>query len=528
MNCMKSWAFRTFAVLLALLALAMPALAAKKAPPKPAPQAAPELSPSLPKPWPVQRFVLDNGMRVVVHTDRSAPIVALGILVDVGSRDEVAGKSGLAHFFEHMMFQGSKHSGKMEHIGRLEAQGAEVNANTSADRTWYYEVVPRPALQLALWLEADRFEHLGIDQKNVDNQRQAVLAEMAERIDNQPLARASLEVEAKTFASWEMGHPTIGSAEDLQKAPLQDFVEFWKHWYSPSNCVVVLSGDIDVEQARPLLADTLAKVLRRGDPKHTERKEAEPAGHVALSVPDPLAKSAAVHVAWRVPAYPATDSCALDLLGQVLGGDESSRLEKRLVREKPLAVSYFAGTHGRRDADLFHVSAELANGSPAALVEVKKRIGEELLAIALHGVSDAELQRARLAFEAAWIEAATKPEVRAELLAQFETWLGDAGKVAELLPRYRAVTAADVQRVARQYLTWDRQVEIDAIPASWLPAKTAGKPEWVVKGEKALVAQRAKEEADAKRVVVSPVALPDAATAATLPQAASPSAPEAK
>ncbi len=510
------------AAVAALLLAAPAADAAKKKPAAVAPQAAPEPPPPLPKPWPVQRFSLDNGMRVVVHTDRSAPIVAVGILVDVGSRDEVAGKSGLAHFFEHMMFQGSKHVGKMEHLSRLEAQGAEVNANTSSDRTWYYQVVPRPALQLALWLEADRFEFLAIDQKNVDNQRQAVLAEMAERIDNRPLARASLEVEAKAYAAWEMGHPTIGSSEDLQKAPLQDFVDFWKRWYSPNNCVLVLSGDIDADQAKPLLAETLAKVQRRSEPKRGASNLAEPNAHVAASVPDALAKSAAVHLAWRVPAYPSDDACALDLLGQVLGGDESSRLEKRLVREKPLAVSYFAGTHGRREADLFHISAELAGGSPAQLVEVKRRITEEVLAIAQGGVTPAELQRARLAFETAWVEAATKPEVRAELLAQFETWLGDAGKVADLLPRYRAVTPADLQRVARQYLTWDRMVEMDAIPSTWTPAKPTGKPDWIARIEKAIAAEQAKAAA-------APVPAPAAAPAtAPLPEAQTPAAPEAK
>lgn len=511
-------------------AAAWPAHAAKKPkkPPVVAP-AEPEKPWPLPKPWAVEKFTLGNGMRVLVHTDRSAPLVAVGIMVDVGSRDETQGLSGIAHFFEHMMFQGSQHAGKMEHMRLLEGQGADLNANTSADRTWYYEVVPRPALELALWLEAERFANLVIDAKNVENQRQTVMEELRERYDNRPLVRSHLELIAKAYASWAMGHPTIGSMDDLTKAPVQAFADFWKQWYSPNNCVLVLSGDIDAATARPLIDKTLGLVEKRADAAKAKISEPEPAGHVFASLTDKLTRAPAVHLAWKVPAHPHPDADALDLLAEILGSGDSSRLEKRLVRQGTLASGYSAGTHGRRDSDLFQVYVELAEPGPAAIAETKKRIREEILAIAASGVSEEELRRARVAFETGWVVAAESPARRAELLAMFETYYGDANKLAEVLPNYRKVTAADVQRVARTLLTWDREVEIDVLPPGAAAAPPPTKPDWIKRAEKAMsdaelkkAAAEARAREEAQRKAAEAAAAPADATPVAAPATVSP------
>ena len=517
-------------------ALASPALAAKK-PKAPVAVVAPEKPWPLPKPWSVDKFVLANGMKVLVHTDRAAPLVAVGIMVDVGSRDEEEGLSGLAHFFEHMMFQGSKHSGKMAHITVLEAQGGDVNANTSADRTWYYQVVPRPALPLALWLEAERFAHLQIDTANVENQRQTVMEELRERYDNRPLARGHLELIARVYASWQMGHPTIGSIDDLKAAPLQAFRDFWQKWYTPNNCVLVLSGDIDLAAAKPLVEASLGLVAKRADPQRKLVPEPAPLAHVTASVPDKLTKAPAVHLAWQVPAHPHPDSDAIDLLAEILGSGESSRLERRLVREGALASGYSAGTHGRRDHDLFQVYVELAEPSPAGAAEVKKRIREEILAIATKGVTEAELRRARIAFETGWVLAAASPAKRAELLAMFETFYGGAEKLAEVLPRYRAVTTADVSRVARKWLIWDREVELDILPPGAAPTVPQAKPEWIKRSEKAssdaeakrqAAIAKAKEDAE-KKAAPAPAPSPaPAPTPAAVPLPAATTPTEAK
>lgn len=484
----------------ACAALAIPAQAAKKsgktATPPPPVEQLPRVAP-LPKPWTAQRFSLANGLRVVVHTDRTAPLVAVGVLVDVGSRDEQSGQSGLAHFFEHMMFQGSQRVGKMEHIQVLEAQGGEVNANTTADRTWYYQAVPRPALELVLWLEAERFANLKIDATNVDNQRQAVLAEMAQRYDNQPLARSQLAMIEQVFDSWALKHPTIGDPADLKAAPLQAFVEFWKRWYAPENCVLVLSGDIDAVQARPLVEATLGRVKARGAIERPAIAEPPTTAHRFASMKDGLTQAPAVHLAWKIPAQPTAEAAALDLLAQILGGGEASRLEKRLVREKALVSSYYAATHGRRDHDVFQVYAELTDPSTPALQEVKRRIRQEILAIGQDGVTADELQRARTAYEASWVNAASSPTTRAELLATYEAWHGDANKLSELLPRYRAVTPQAIQQAARTWLRWDREAEVDALPTAMTATKMGAKPEWAARAEKLWAVQAARPSADA-------------------------------
>ncbi len=488
----------TFAAMAAVVGvLVLPVYAAKKPSGRAAPAApaveAPAVVPPLPKPWTAQRFSLDNGLRVVIHTDRTAPLVAVGVLVDVGSRDEQSGLSGLAHFFEHMMFQGSQRVGKMEHLQLLEAQGGEVNANTSADRTWYYQAVPKPALELALWLEAERFANLKIDAANVDNQRQAVLAEMGQRYDNQPLARSQLAMVEQVFDTWALKHSTIGEAAELKAAPLQAFVEFWRRWYAPENCVLVLSGDIDAVQARPLIEATLGRVKPRGAVQRQPIAEPATAAHRFVAIKDGLAQAPAVQLAWKIPAQPSPDAAALDLLAQVLGGGEASRLEKKLVRDKPLVSAYYAATHGRRDHDVLQVYAELTEPSAAAMQEVKRRIRQEILDIAQNGITAEELQRARTVFEASWVNAASSPTTRAELLATYEAWHGDANKLSELLPRYRAVTAEAVKAVARTWLRWDREAEVDALPAAMPATKAAAKPDWVARAEKQWAVQESRD-----------------------------------
>lgn len=483
---------------LLIATLARPAHARPRKTPTPVPAAPQEVE----KPWPlpaplhIDRFTLDNGMRVVVQTDRKAPLVAVGIMVDVGARDEEQNLTGLAHFFEHMMFQGSEHAGKMEHFHALEAAGADLNANTSTDRTWYYEVVPKPALELALWLEADRFAHLKIDSANVDNQRQAVLEERRERLENRPYALAMLTLESMVFAIPSLQHPTIGEAQDVQKAPLEAFRAFWQKWYTPNNAVLVLVGDLDAAEAKTLAQKYLGRVERRAEPKHPSFDEPQPGKHQYAVHEEKLGKTPAFHLAWRVPAAPDPDAYALDLLAEVLGGGEASRLEKKLTRDKALATSYFVGGFDRRGEDVFDVNVEMATQSPAALAEAKRRVREEIQDVALHGVSADELRRAKVAFEAAYVFGSLAAGRRAELLAQYELYFGDAGKLQEALPKYHAVTSQDLQRVAATRLAWGREVELDVVPTGLAKPKDGGsRPDYVTKFEQAQVKAMAAEKA---------------------------------
>lgn len=496
--------------LLALATSATPAVAAKRPPkaakskavaPLPLPDA-PATAPRSPAPLQVSSFVLDNGMRVVVQRDASAPLVAVGIWVDVGSRDEAQGKSGLAHFFEHMMFQGSKKLAKMEHFTAIESVGGEVNANTTADRTWYYQVVPKPALPLALWLEAERLAHLQIDDKSVENQRQTVLEERRQRYENTPYAASQLKLVELVFQSWALQHSTIGEAEDLQRAPVSDFAEFFARWYAPARCTLVLSGDVTEAEARTLAQQYLGAVPRRAAADHPPLTEPDAVQdsfrHKSASMGDALAQTPAVHMAWPAPAGLQADVFALDLLADILGGGSASRLERVLVRDKTLVSQYWAGTHGRKDRDLFHIYLELADNDRAAVAEVKRRVRAQLHDLALRGPTDKELADAKTSFAAGWVFGLESAATRAMLLAQFASWYGDAAKLDGLLASYRAVTPADVQRVARQYLSWEREVELDVLPGKAGFGLTPVKKPAEVQAFERDLAKQLKAEADAK------------------------------
>lgn len=510
------------AIALACCSTLLPALATAAKPKRPRPASVAEGPWPLPPPLVLTRFTLANGVRVVVHTDTTAPLVALGVLVDVGARDEQKGQTGLAHFFEHMMFQGSKRAAKMEHLTRLEAVGADLNAHTSSDFTYFYETVPRHALELALWLESDRFARLDLRPDNVENQRAAVLEERRERYENRPYAMAELELPRLAFQNAAFSHAVIGRVDDLQKAPIDAFQRFYDAWYAPANLVLVLSGDVSGNEGRALAERHLGRLVSRNLPTRNDFREPAATGHVYASLEEKLGKTPAFKLAWRVPPVTHPDAFVLDVLAQALGGGEASRLEKRLVRERALATSYWAGTHGRRDVDLLEVHVELAEPGAAALAEAKKRVRGALHEIAIAGLPDEELRRAKVAFESSFVFGALDAGRRAELLALHEVCFGDAGRLADALSRYRAVTSADVQRVVQALLTWDAEIELDLLPTDLPQPKGAGlKPEAVTQHEAGLAMALVKAEGEARRRAEQEQAALRKAAAAT-PAPASP------
>ena len=446
-----------------------------------------------PKPLEIHRFTLANGLRVVVQPDHRAPVVALGIMVNVGSRHETPERSGLAHFFEHMMFQGSKHVAKMAHFTGLESAGADLNANTSTDRTYYYEVMPKNALELALWLESDRFAHLAINAANVENQRQTVMEERRQRYDNRPYAASRLKLMKMLFTTWPLQHSVIGSMTDLQKAPLSAFEQFWRHWYTPNNCVLVLVGDVDVAQARELVTKTIGRVERRAEPAHKPAQDPVRAGHTYDTYAEPLGKMPAFHLAFRVPPRDHAESAAIEVLGEVLDGGDASRLSRKLEKDTGLATRFWAGKYGRRDADVFHVAVEVSQQSPAAVAKAKQIVRETLYDIAAQGVTAEELRRAKVGLEARFVFRNLGLAARASLLAQHETYDGDATTVNRALARWQAVTADQVRLAARRWFGWEREVELDVLPkGAAVPAAGGTKPRYVTKWEEQIARREAK------------------------------------
>lgn len=413
---------------------------------------------------PIVRYRANNGMRVVLNVDHSSPQVAVVLLFDVGSRDEPKGRTGFAHLFEHMMFQGSGNLKKGDHFRLIKKHGGTLNATTSSDRTLYYSVVPSSQLPLALFLESDRMRSLAVNQKNLDNQRQAVKEERRQRIDNQPYAPSFLLLSELAYQNWAYKHSTIGSMADLDAAKLADFQAFFRTYYSPSNCVLTLSGDFDIATAKKLIAHYFGDIP--GKPRPTARPIVEPAQTTKKyrKIEDRNARLPAFHMAWHIPPARTPDSYALGLLGQILFGGKSSRLYRSLVKEKQLLLGVYGGPSGHRGPDLFTVFG-VTRGGDVLGEQVRPLIKAEIASIVNNGVPARELQKVRNNFVSGFIFGTQKNISRAQVLAKFEAFSGDARLVNTELQRYLKVSADDIRRVAKKYLVEGNLTVIDVQPA---------------------------------------------------------------
>jgi zinc protease len=412
---------------------------------------------------------LANGLRLIVSEDHLAPVVAVNIWYNVGSKHEVPGKTGFAHLFEHVMFQGSAHVAKAEHMALVQAAGGTMNGTTWLDRTNYFETVPSHQLELALWLEADRMATLlgALNQENLDNQRSVVKNEKRSSYDNRPYGNWFHKLQEHVFPpDHPYHHPTIGSMEDLDAASLDDVAGFFRTYYAPNNAVLSIVGDVDPAQARawveryfgripaspaiPPLADmSLPPILG------TETREI-----VEDRVPLPRH-----FFGFRAPALGDPRLDALEIAGQILAGGKGSRLYRRLVREERIAqdVSFFAlGLIG--GASILAGQATVLPGVDPAVVE--RAFEEEVERLGCEPVTDDELARAHALIETFELEALQRVDERADRLSMYATLLDDPDMINRQLGRYLAVGAADIQAAAAAVLRPDNRAVITFMPAA--------------------------------------------------------------
>jgi len=402
---------------------------------------------------PYERFTLPNGLRVVVHTDRKAPIVAVNIWYHVGSKDEPAGRSGFAHLFEHLMFNGSEnHRG--EYFEPFELVGAtDMNGTTWLDRTNYFQNVPTTALDLALWMESDRMGHMlgAIDQKTLDEQRGVVQNEKRQG-ENQPYGQAD---DAIYRALYPKGHPyhhsTIGSMNDLNAASLEDVKQWFRAWYGPNNAVLVLAGDIDLATARQKAARYFGHIP--AGPR-LERVSAGPArratSHETMTDQVPQAR---IYRAWSVDRYGSADADYLAVLARVLGGSRSSRLDRRLVFEEKLADKVSAYVQPFELASTFYVTADVKQGVDPARVEAI--VAEEIDRLLADGPTAGELQQARTVIKAQVVRGAERIGGfggKADALAECAVYTGDPGCYRHSLALIEEATVRDLQAAGRRWL----------------------------------------------------------------------------
>jgi len=416
---------------------------------------------------PYSTFSLPNGLKVILHEDHSLPIVTVNTWFHVGSGDELPGRTGFAHLFEHIMFMGSQHVPTGEFDRLLEAAGADNNGSTSEDRTNYFEDGPANSLPLMLWLDSDRMGYLVSEMtpEKVDLQRGVVKNERRQSYENQPYGLASENILKRLFpASHPYSWPVIGSMADLSAASLDDVKNFFRNFYTPNNAVISIAGDIDPAATRRLVERDFGSI-----PRGPEVKRATPAPFAleadVHAVLEDRVQVPRVYDAWHTPRAYAPDDAALSVTAEILAGGKSSRLYKRLVYELQIASNVFAYQDGRRMDGEFAVVATARPGH--GLDELQQVVAEEVQRLAESGPTPRELQRVVNGVEAQFLDGMQRVGGFggiADQLNSYEYFAGTPDYFEKDLARYRTLTPADVQRVARQYLAEPHKVVLSVVP----------------------------------------------------------------
>ncbi len=411
----------------------------------------------------ITRATLDNGLRVVMNQDDTVPTVAVSVYYDVGSRNEAPGRSGFAHLFEHMMFQGSANVDKGEHFSLIINRGGSANGTTSNDRTNYFETLPANELALGLWLEADRMRSLAVTQANFENQRATVMEERRQRIDNQPYVPSMLRINELAYGDYfPYAHSTIGDMQDLIDAPLEAVKEFFDTYYAPNNAVLSIAGDFDAGEAMRLVEKYFGDIPSRPTATFSEPPPPVQTAERVETMYDPNATLPAFHIAYHIPPNRTPDHYPLEVLALILGDGESSRLYQTLVKQKEICQDIAVGTDDRRGPDLFSFWAVMATGH--APKEAQQLIFAALESIEEEGVTERELEKAKNRIRAAFVFGLQSNMARSQRLAEYELYWGDANLLKLELDYYLAVSMEDLRRVAGTYFEASNRTVLDVLP----------------------------------------------------------------
>ncbi len=419
-------------------------------------------------------YELPNGLKVILHQDNSTPIVAVTVMYHVGSKNEDPKRTGFAHFFEHLLFEGSQHIGRGEYAKIVEGAGGELNANTTYDRTFYYEVLPSNQLDLGLYLESERMLHARIDQEGVTTQRNVIKEEMKQTRDNRPYGRVLPETMKRTFKVHPYRSDVIGSAEHLDAATLEEFLAFYNQFYVPNNAILSIAGDIDLEKAKQSIAKYFSEIPKGTKPIYRpEATEPPQTAEVRDNFYDNVTLPAVIQ-SYRIPAQGTDDYYALNLLTSLLSGGESSRFTKEIKDKQQKAL--FVGSF---PLALEHPGVFIAFGIAnmgTKPEDLEASMNKEIEKIQNEPVGEQEFQKLKNQIETEFVTRNSSVAGIAESLANYEMYFGDANLINSEIDRYNKVTREDIQRVARKYLTKENRVSLYYLPNAAKPG-TEVKPE---------------------------------------------------
>ncbi|MEO6212890.1 MAG: pitrilysin family protein [Vicinamibacterales bacterium] len=406
---------------------------------------------------------LKNGLRVIISEDHSAPVFSIVVNYNVGSRDERKGRTGFAHLFEHMMFKGSESVGPGEHPYLMFMYGGNMNGTTNKDRTMYYEVLPSNQLDMALFLEADRMKSLVISKEALDNQKNAVQEERRLGVDNQPYGKTGETLDELAYENFAYEHSVIGSMRDLDAATVDDVASFFKMYYAPNNAVIGLVGDIDTKTAIAKLNKYFGAIPVQPAPPAVDMTEPSQKEERRATIDDALARLPRLDMAYKVPPGDHADADALSVLATILSGGRSARLYEGIVRQKQMSTGVFAGAAGNsRGPGLFSFGGTPLPGK--TLAELESAIEEEIEKIKAGPIAGWEMDKARNSARSSFIGSLSSTLSRATLLSQYAMFYNDPGRINTRAEAIAKVTAADVQRVASQYLVKTGRTVVHTVP----------------------------------------------------------------
>ncbi|HKO97749.1 MAG TPA: pitrilysin family protein [Pyrinomonadaceae bacterium] len=414
-------------------------------------------------PTPIEQFTLTNGLRVILCEDHTVPVVSVAIYYDVGSRNEKEGRTGFAHLFEHMMFQGSENVPKAAHFQYIFNSGGTMNGTTSTERTNYFETLPASHLPLALWLESDRMRSLKVTQENLDNQRSAVQEEKRLRYDNQPYVNAFLRVNELIFKNPANAHSTIGSMEDLDAATIDEVQEFFRIYYAPNNAVLTIVGDFESEVAKDLVKKYFDSIPSQPPPPPVDMSEPEDVASTQEVYNDPLAPAPAFVLGWKIPQRRTPDFYAISLAADLLFEGDSSRLYQKLVKGDESVVSIQGGIDERRGPSAVYIFALPKPGEEVSTI--RDQIFAEIRDLKTSGPSPEEMEKLRNSLRNDVVRGRQSTMYRAQRLAEYALYDGDPSLVDSELDQYLAITPEHIKEAAARYLDVENRVLLDIIPA---------------------------------------------------------------
>ncbi len=407
-------------------------------------------------------YDLDNGLHVILHNDNSAPVVAVSVMYHVGSKNEDTARTGFAHFFEHLLFEGSDNIKRGEFMKLVSANGGNNNANTSQDRTFYYEVFPSNQLETGLWLESERMMHPVINEIGVNTQREVVKEEKRLRVDNQPYGQFQAEILKRLYTKHPYRWAPIGSMEHLNAAKLDEFIAFFKKNYTPNNAVLSIAGDIDIEKTKTLVRAWFGPIPKGVEVKQPDIKEDPIATAMVDTAYDANIQIPAIMLAYRIPGTREKDQKVMDLVSEILSGGASSRLRKKMVDEKKNALQVGAISLSGEDYSTYVMFA-LPNAGKTP-DEMMTDMDEEVAKLQTGLITDKELQKLRNTYESQYADANLSSLRVAEELASDYTYFRNTNRINTELGEYLSISKEDIRAAAKKYLNKNQRLVLYYLP----------------------------------------------------------------